>query len=126
MALWAFWIFFLTLQYLSPFSIAVNLYATHYDGNIYGLSLKGEGDAISLHQTHAQQACGKAPSWITVDPQRGLLWCSDEASPGTLTALQVGDGGALEELTQVVTPAGGVNSVIYSGDQGRKYLAIAH
>ncbi|KAB8213104.1 Lactonase, 7-bladed beta-propeller-domain-containing protein [Aspergillus novoparasiticus] len=120
------WTFCIALQCLFPFSIAVNLYATHYDGNIYGLSVEGEGDALSLHQTHAQQACGKAPSWITVDSQHGLLWCSDEASPGTLTALEVRDGGALEELMQVMTPAGGVNSVIYSGDQGQKYLAVAH
>ena len=34
MSLWMIWAFFIALQYWFPFSVAVNLYATHYDGNI--------------------------------------------------------------------------------------------
>lgn len=111
---------------LSTFSMAVTLYATHYDGNVYKLSLEGEGDDVSLKQIQVLQTCGKAPSWLTVDPERGLLWCSDESSPGTLTSLEIGNEGAMKELVRVAAPSGGVNSIIYPGQNNKNYLAIAH
>ncbi|KAJ9364830.1 hypothetical protein DTO280E4_1125 [Paecilomyces variotii] len=106
--------------------MAVTLYATHYDGNVYKLSLEGEGDDVSLKQIQVLQTCGKAPSWLTVDPERGLLWCSDESSPGTLTSLEIGNEGAMKELVRVAAPSGGVNSIIYPGQNNKNYLAIAH
>ncbi|KAF7586863.1 hypothetical protein BBP40_008229 [Aspergillus hancockii] len=117
----------LTLSLALPtFSLAATLYATHYDGNVYRLSLEGEGDDVSLKQTQALHTCGKAPSWLTVDTEHGLLWCSDESSPGTLTSLEIGNEGALKELVKVAAPNGGVNSIIYPGENGKNYLTIAH
>ncbi|KAF5857602.1 hypothetical protein ETB97_005531 [Aspergillus alliaceus] len=117
----------LTLSLALPtFSLAAILYATHYDGNVYRLSLEGEGDDVSLKQTQALHTCGKAPSWLTVDNEHGLLWCSDESSPGTLTSLEIGNEGALKELVKVAAPNGGVNSIIYPGENDKNYLAIAH
>ncbi|KAB8228815.1 Lactonase, 7-bladed beta-propeller-domain-containing protein [Aspergillus alliaceus] len=111
---------------LPTFSIAATLYATHYDGNVYKLSLEGEGDEVSLKQTQALQTCGKALSWLTVDLEHGLLWCSDEPSSGSLTSLEIGNDGALKEMVKVAAPNGGVNSIIYPGENGKNYLSIAH
>ncbi|KAF5863274.1 hypothetical protein ETB97_010396 [Aspergillus alliaceus] len=111
---------------LPTFSIAATLYATHYDGNVYRLSLEGEGDKVSLKQTQALQTCGKALSWLTVDLEHGLLWCSDEPSSGSLTSLEIGNDGAMKEMVKVAAPNGGVDSIIYPGENGKNYLSIAH
>ncbi|OOO08432.1 Lactonase, 7-bladed beta propeller [Aspergillus oryzae] len=118
--------FFTLLLALPTFSNAVTIYASHYDGNVYALSLKGKGDDVSLELTQALQTCGKSPSWLTAEPEQGLLWCSDESSPGTLTSLQVGKSGMLKELARINTPGGGTSSIIYSSNKGQKYLAVAH
>ncbi|KAB8069934.1 Lactonase, 7-bladed beta-propeller-domain-containing protein [Aspergillus leporis] len=111
---------------LPTFSITATLYATHYDGNVYRLSLEGEGDKVSFKQTQALQTCGKAPSWLTVNLEHGLLWCSDESSSGTLTSLEIGNDGDLKELVKVAAPNGSVNSIIYPGENSKNYLAITH
>ncbi|KAK1143500.1 hypothetical protein N8T08_006306 [Aspergillus melleus] len=110
---------------------AANLYATHYSGSVYTLSLEGGDDGYSLSVASELKTCGDMPSWITLDPESKLLYCSDEtgdaSSNGSLTALSIGEDGSLTEGAKTgAAPGGGVNSVIYTGDDGSKYLAIAH
>lgn len=104
------------------------LWATHYNGNVYTLTLDGE----SLSLSHTMKTCGNMPSWLTFDSEARVLYCSDEdgtADPsthGTLTAYQAASNGKLYEIATTKTIGGGVNSVIYENDDGEKYLAIAH
>ena len=111
---------------LPSLSTAARLFATHYDGNVYSLNLEGEGDKFSLTKTHNLTTCGGAGSTsaLTVDPDRGLLWCVGEGTPGALTALQVEKDGKFNEAATVETPPGGVDSVMYGKD--KQFLAIAH
>ncbi|KAJ5627452.1 hypothetical protein N7528_004879 [Penicillium herquei] len=104
------------------------LWATHYNGNVYTLSLKG--DNLSL--TDTQKTCGDMPSWLTFDAESKTLYCNDEsgtADPdtyGTLSAYSVGPEGELKQVAEAETVGGGVKSVIYEAGQGQKYIAIAH
>lgn len=72
------------------------------------------------------------PSWLTLDSSTGILYCSDETggtdSHGSLFALAPdGEKGGFKELAKTVAPGGGVSSVIYGGEDGRrKFLAVAH
>ncbi|OGM50012.1 hypothetical protein ABOM_001267 [Aspergillus bombycis] len=111
---------------LPSLSTAARLFATHYDGNVYSLNLDGEGDKFSLTKTHNLTTCGGAGSTsaLTVDPDRGLLWCVGEGTPGALTALQVEKDGKFKEVVTVETPPGGVDSVMYGKE--KQFLAIAH
>lgn len=112
---------------------AQTLYATHYSGNVYTLSLntnKTDNDPNkSLTVNSAQDICGDMPSWLTLDSATGVLYCSDESgnatTPGSLTALSVAQG-KLEEMVQVTDVGAGVNSAIYHGEQENQFLAVAH
>lgn len=80
------------------------------------------------------------PSWLTFDSNSGILYCSDETggvdSKGGLFALvpdnhhgdddEQGGGGGLKEVAKVVTPGGGVSSVVYGEKGRREFLAVAH
>ena len=105
-----------------------HLWATHYNGNVYTLALKNND--LSISQT--LKTCGDMPSWLTLDAQTRTVYCSDEsgtADPptnGTLTALHVKPDGTLRKGAVAKTVGGGVNSVIYESDAGKKFIAIAH
>ncbi|KAJ6100797.1 hypothetical protein N7499_000427 [Penicillium canescens] len=106
-----------------------HLWATHYNGNVYTLTLNNHHD-LSITQT--LKTCGNMPSWLTLDPQTRIVYCSDEdgttdpSTHGSLTALHAAPNGSLSEIAKTSTVGGGVASVIYEGDKGRKFLAIAH
>lgn len=119
------------LPLLCSLASAANLYATHYSGSVYTLSLEDGDDGYSLSVASELKTCGPMPSWITLDPESKLLYCSDEtgdaSSNGSLTSLSIGEDGSLTEAAKTdAAPGGGVNSIIYTGDDGSKYLAIAH
>ncbi|KAJ5205678.1 Cytochrome cd1-nitrite reductase-like C-terminal heme d1 [Penicillium cf. griseofulvum] len=105
-----------------------HLWATHYNGNVYSLTLKNND--LSISQT--LNTCGDMPSWLTLDARKRIVYCSDEsgiADPsthGSLTALHVKPDGTLREGAVAKTVGGGVNSVIYDAGAGKKFLAIAH
>lgn len=103
------------------------LWATHYNGNVYTLTL----DQNKLSITDTQKTCGKMPSWLTFDAESRIVYCSDEdgtADPsthGSLTAYRPARDGKLHQLASVKTVGGGVDSVIY-GVGEEKFIAIAH
>lgn len=105
-----------------------HLWATHYNGNVYSLTLKNNN--LSLAQT--LNTCGDMPSWLTLDAHTRTVYCSDESGTadasthGSLTALHVKPDGTLREGAVAKTVGGGVNSVIYESDAGKKFIAIAH
>jgi 6-phosphogluconolactonase (cycloisomerase 2 family) len=105
------------------------LWATHYNGTVYTLSLNLNND---LAITQSLDTCGDMPSWLTLDPKTRTVYCSDEtgtadpATHGSLTSLHVAPDGTLHEMAVPDAVGGGVNSVIYEADNGRKFIAIAH
>ncbi|KAJ5297730.1 hypothetical protein PENANT_c012G11770 [Penicillium antarcticum] len=105
------------------------LWATHYNGNVYTLTLSPQND---LQVTQTLKTCGKMPSWLTLDAHTRTVYCSDEdgttdaSTHGSLTALHVNTNGSLSEIAKTDTVGGGVASVLYGGDKGGKYIAIAH
>ncbi|KOS38176.1 hypothetical protein ACN38_g11009 [Penicillium nordicum] len=107
---------------------AAHLWATHYNGNVYSLTLKNNN--LSLSQT--LNTCGDMPSWLTLDAHTRTVYCSDEngtadaSTHGSLTALHVKPDGTLREGAVAKTVGGGVNSVVYESDAGKKFIAIAH
>ncbi|GKZ18517.1 hypothetical protein AbraIFM66951_003398 [Aspergillus brasiliensis] len=110
---------------------ATNLYATHYDGSVYSLSLqRSDNDTYSLSIASSLKTCGSMPSWLTFDSASRTLYCSDESGDastnGSLTTLSADQDGTLTEIATAAAPGGGVHSVFYSGDDGTQYLAIAH
>ncbi|KAL4895145.1 Lactonase, 7-bladed beta-propeller-domain-containing protein [Aspergillus ambiguus] len=114
---------------LLPLAAAASLYATHYSGSVYTLSLDASATRPTLRLAHDQPLCGGMPSWLTLDPTQPVIYCSDETGDattnGTLSALTIGPDGRLAAQAKTSAPGGGVHSVIYAGDSGR-YLAIAH
>ncbi|KAJ5662677.1 Cytochrome cd1-nitrite reductase-like C-terminal heme d1 [Penicillium macrosclerotiorum] len=109
----------------SPPSKPSTLWATHYNGNVYTLSLSG--DSLSL--ASAQKTCGDMPSWLTFDAASRTVYCSDEsgtaAGGGSLTAYRASRNGTLHQFAKTETVGGGVNSVLYEAEKG-KFLGIAH
>lgn len=107
---------------------SARLWATHYNGNVYTLELNGTD--LAIKQT--LKTCGAMPSWLTLDAKTRTVYCSNEdgtndpSTHGTLTALRAAPDGRLQEVAVTDTVGGGVNSVIYEADEGKKYLAIAH
>ncbi|KAJ5635670.1 uncharacterized protein N7484_008983 [Penicillium longicatenatum] len=105
------------------------LWATHYNGHVYTLTLSGSN--LSIADT--QKTCGAMPSWLTFDSESKILYCSDEdgtsdpSTHGSLTAYRVdGHGGKLAQIAKTKTVGGGVNSVIFEAGKKDKYIAIAH
>lgn len=106
---------------------ATNLFATHYDGNIYTLSFDSEN---SLSITSSLKTCGDAPSWLTFDSSTRTLFCSDHSGNatvnGSLTSYSVDQDGILVELGNTQDVGAAVHSTIYGSKHNRKYLAVAH
>lgn len=99
------------------------LYATHYNGHVYTLTLN-END-LSLAST--ADTCGSMPSWLTLDTTSRTLYCTDEtADEGSETTLSIDDNGKLTEIATAKDVGGGVNSVIYEGEGEKRLLAVAH
>lgn len=116
------------LPFFISLAAATNLYATHYNGYVYSLSLDGEN---SLSVTSSSKTCGDAPSWLTFDSSTRTIYCSDHAGNasmnGLLSSYSVNQDGGLTELASTVDVGAAVHSIIYGGKHGReKYLAIAH
>ncbi|KAL4932590.1 lactonase family protein [Aspergillus undulatus] len=115
----------------------INLFATHYSTqSVHTLALTSTSNGTySLKETSSLQTCGTYPSWITLDSATGTIYCSDEYGwtnenetvNGSLTTLAVAEDGSLtEEAVTDDAPGSGVHNVVYEGEGGSKYLAVAH
>ncbi|KAG0153307.1 hypothetical protein PDIDSM_5157 [Penicillium digitatum] len=90
------------LPFFASLAAATNLYATHYDGEVYTLSL--EDNSLSI--TSSSKTCGTHPSWLTFDSSTRTIYCSDHAGNssmnGLLTSYSVNQDGSMTELTSTV------------------------
>lgn len=104
-----------------------NLLTSHYNGNLYTLSLT-TGDTASLAVTSSVKACGQMPSWLTLDKAGETVYCTDESGANTgstLTALSVGANGVLKVSGTDKTPGGELHSTLFGGPNGTSFLAAA-
>lgn len=117
---------FLTL--FSPLVAGVNLYTTHYTGNVYTLSFTTSGSTSNLSITASPKLCGVQPSWLTLDASTRTLYCLDESNTaGQLSSISApANGGALTQNSKVGTIGNGLFSALYSGANGKSFLAVAH
>ncbi len=105
-------------------ALAATLLVSHYNGNLYSLTLSGS----KLSVTSSVKACGGMPSWLTLDAEGKTVYCTDESGAGsgsTLTALSVSDTGALKVSATTRTPGGELHSTTYGGSDGKGFLAVA-
>ncbi len=104
------------------------LLASHYNGNIYTLTLTTGSGTPSLAVSSSIKACGQMPSWLTLDKEAANVYCTDESGANTgssLTALSVGANGALKITGTDRTPGGELHSTLFGGSDGQGFIAAA-
>jgi len=114
-----------TLLSLLPSSAwAASLLVSHYNGNLYSLTLNGGKLSVSSQV----KACGGMPSWLLLNSETKTVYCTDESGANmgsSLTALSVSDTGALKVSATARAPGGEVHCGFYGGSDGKGFLALA-
>lgn len=109
---------------------ATNLFVSSYAGNITSLSLTERHGTYQLEKTFYNPGCAPNPSWLTLDADRGLLYCLDEGLTvpnGSLSSYLVNSNGSLTQVEKAATISGPVNGVIYPpNSNGKRAIALAH
>lgn len=106
----------LSLLLLGGQASATYLYVSSYTGVITTLELKGSGSKTTLEAVSSNDECGVSPSWLTLDPSDGVVYCTDEGfsgPPGTITSFATHEDGSLSVLDAQDTFVGGVSAVLY-------------
>ncbi|OJD33976.1 extracellular aldonolactonase [Diplodia corticola] len=108
---------------------AANLFVTSYGGTLTTVTLDSAADGShSLDVAYSSTGCGSSPSWLTLDSERGILYCLDEgltSTNGTINSLLVDENGGLTLVTSQQSISGPVSSVLY-GSPNARHLAVAH
>ncbi|KAK4543377.1 hypothetical protein LTR36_005520 [Oleoguttula mirabilis] len=108
---------------------ATNLFVSDYSGNITTLSLTAKNGTYALNQTFQTTECAPNPSWLTIDADRGLLFCLNEGLEtvnGSLSSFTINSDGSLKHIKNTTTISGPVNGVIYGAAAGKRAIALAH
>ena len=114
---------------LSAAVSATNLYVSSYTGNITTLSLTPKNGAYDLSKTGSNPQCGPNPSWLTIDNNRGLLFCMNEGlstANGSLSSFTINDDGSLKAVQNTTSISGPVAGAIYGSPTSRRGIALAH
>ena len=114
----------LTLLALLPAIRAATLFASHFEGTVYTLSLSDDASELTLA---SQVSPGGMPSWLTLDSAGSTLYVTDESWLGgtKISVWSVGEGGELTEAGQVPTEEGEIASCLYGGEDGKGFIAAA-
>jgi hypothetical protein len=115
------------VAYLVQVVLGSNLLVSHYNGNLYSLSLTTSGAAGSLSIKQTLRAGGSMPSWLTLDSATGTLYITDESSWGNpvLTTVSVSTDGTLKTATTARSNGGELHSTLYGGSDGKGFIAAA-
>ena len=108
---------------------ATNLFVSDYGGTVTTFSLTANNGTYALNETHQSTECAPNPSWLTIDPNRGLLFCLNEGLEtvnGSLSSFTIGGDGSLTHIQNTTTISGPVNGVIYGSATGQRAIALAH
>ncbi|KAM0327990.1 hypothetical protein ACHAQA_005389 [Verticillium albo-atrum] len=90
---------------------SILLYTASYSGIVTALNLTLHPDAdATLRLVSSSTACAPNPSWLTLDADASVLYCTDEglsADHGSVSALNVSNGGLalLGRVDTVIGPA---------------------
>ena len=121
---------FLQLFAVAGVASASNLFVSSYAGNITTLSLTESNGSYSLDKTHYNSGCAPNPSWLTLDPNHGTLYCLDEGLDvvnGTLSSFTINRNGSLNLINKTDTLNGPVSGVIYGNPAtNKRAIALAH
>ncbi|GAB7359571.1 hypothetical protein MBLNU230_g6758t1 [Neophaeotheca triangularis] len=118
-----------TLLSLAGTAAATNLFVSSYSGIVTSLSLTASNDTYRLNSTSESPECGPSPSWLTIDSNRGLLFCLNEGltTPnGSLSSFTINADGSLDHVQNTTTISGPVSGQIYGAAAGRRAIALAH
>lgn len=108
---------------------ATNLFVSDYSGHVTTLELTEKNGSYSLEQTHSNDGCAPNPSWLTIDPTRGALYCLNEGLEtvnGSLSSFIINPDGSLKHIQNTTTPNGPVSGIIYGNPAGQRGIALAH
>ncbi|CAK1359246.1 hypothetical protein CB0940_05484 [Cercospora beticola] len=109
---------------------ATNLFVADYSGNITTLSLSESNGNYSLTKTSASDGCAPNPAWLTIDPGRGLLYCTNEGLSrpnGSLASFSINADGSLDSIVNLTTANGPVSAAIYGNPSAsERGLVLAH
>lgn len=110
-----------------PVVLGANLLVSHYNGNIYSLSLTTNGASGTLAIKQTLKAGGSMPSWLTLDSANGIVYVTDESTYGSpvLTSISVSADGALKVLAAPKSNGGELHSTLYGGSDGKGFIAAA-
>lgn len=108
---------------------ATNLWIADYGGIVTTAALTEAGGEYSLEETSTTDKCAPNPSWLTVDTNRGLLFCLNEGmlTPnGSIASFTINDDASLNFVTNETSIVGPVSGLIYGNPTGDRGLVAAH
>lgn len=121
---------FSLLSFWLSAAAATHLFIADYSGEVTSVTLTESKGNYSLTQSSLSQACAPNPSWLTLDPVRGELYCLNEGLTslnGSLSSFTVGLDGSLRHVKNATTISGPVSGVIYGNPgAGKRAIALAH
>lgn len=113
----------------SVLASSTNIFVSDYSGLITSISLTESNGNYTATKTFTNTNCAPNPSWLTLDPDRGLLFCLNEGLEslnGSLSSFLVNTDGSLTHVKNATTIDGPVNGVIYGNPAGQRAVALAH
>ncbi|KAK3674313.1 hypothetical protein LTR78_005782 [Recurvomyces mirabilis] len=108
---------------------ATNLFVSDYGGTINTFSLTASNGTYNLENIFSTTDCAPNPSWLTIDSNRGLLFCMNEGLEtvnGSLSSFTINTNGSLTHIKNATAISGPVNGVIYGEPAGQRAIALAH
>lgn len=103
---------------------ATYLYVSSYSGDVTTLSFDGE----TLETVATTNECATAPSWLTLDTSKNVLYCADEGfgtwPNGTVVAFEPQEDGSLTVLSKETTLVGAVSILQYGPEDSG--IAVAY
>ncbi|KAK0628778.1 Lactonase, 7-bladed beta-propeller-domain-containing protein [Bombardia bombarda] len=103
------------------------LLASHYNGQLYSLSLTTTGSTGKLAITSQSTGCGTTPGWLEYYSDTKQLYCFDESWTGSgyIAQFTVADNGKLSMTSQLRTSGNDVHGLLYGGPEGKSFVATA-
>ncbi|KAK3332962.1 Lactonase, 7-bladed beta-propeller-domain-containing protein [Cercophora scortea] len=110
---------------LVPSALGATLLASHYNGQLYSLSLTTSGTTGKLAITSQATGCGTTPGWLELYPDSKTLYCFDESwnGSGYIAQYTVGSDGKLAMTAQAKTTGNSVHGLLYGGSDGKSFVA---
>jgi hypothetical protein len=119
----------LALAAISTLVSATNLFVSDYAGLITTFSLTSKNGSYCLEKTSETTGCAPNPSWLTIDPAHGLLYCLNEgleSKNGSISSFIINTNGSLTFVKNETVISGPVSGIIHGQPAGPRGLAVRH